>query len=411
MDHLSQKTGIEVFEGHKAETLFKSIAGVAVTSNYSFALWKNPVSEEINCLVDISPEPKWCRPEIESMNPGFIFSPFQNNDNERVLFLEADMHFRWKPGSRWHLNDGMNYEKSRKADEFLERVHQAIRENDLFQPACFTVPGSIPRDSGKAHYIQMIRNSISAIKSGTFDKVVPSRRKIIKFRKPADPVHAFLSIGRTYPNSFVSLTSTPVTGTWIGASPEVLISVENNEIFQTASVAGTQSFKPRVKLSEVTWTQKEIEEQALVSRYIINCFKKIRLREFSENGPKTVKAGNLLHLKTLFSVNLTETNFPLLGSVMLKLLHPTSAVCGMPRQQALDFLQEEENYDRQYYSGYLGPVRIDHKTGLYVNIRCGRIQQDHAVFFAGAGVTIDSIPHKEWKETEVKIQSIARFFK
>ena len=76
--------------------------------------------------------------------------------------------------------------------------------------------------------------------------------------------------------------------------------------------------------------QKDIEEQALVERYVISCFKKIRLREYDEHGPKTMIAGNVLHLKTEFEVDMVATNFPQLGSVMLNLLHPTSAVCGMP---------------------------------------------------------------------------------
>jgi isochorismate synthase len=226
-----------------------------------------------------------------------------------------------------------------------------------------------------------------------------------------NPVGAFLELSNAYPNAFISLITSPVTGNWLGASPEILISLENNEIFRTSSVAGTQEYKARKRLADVAWTQKEIEEQAMVSRYIINCFKRIRLREFAEMGPKTMKAGNLLHLKTLFTVNMKETNFPQLGSVMLKLLHPTSAVCGMPKAEAMTFLSKYENFDRKFYSGYLGPVNIGNRTHLYVNIRCAQILRDKTVFYAGAGITGDSVPDREWKETEIKIRTISRFFK
>src|SRR5690606_1705120 len=146
--------------------------------------------------------------------------------------------------------------------------------------------------------------------------------------------------------------------------------------------------------------------QALVERYVISCFKKIRLREYEEHGPRTVVAGNLVHLKSEFSVDMKATNFPQLGSVMLRLLHPTSAVCGMPLEPALRFLKESEGYDREFYAGYLGPTNINGNIDVFVNLRCMKIQGDHAVLFAGAGITADSEPSLELKETEMKFQTL-----
>ena len=159
-------------------------------------------------------------------------------------------------------------------------------------------------------------------------------------------------------------------------------------------------------LAQVPWTQKEIEEQAFVSRYIINCFKKIRLREFEEIGPRTVKAANLIHLRTDYVVDMKALNFPQLGTVMLDLLHPTSAVCGMPKEPALAFLQSHEKFERRFYSGYLGPVNIDQESHLFVNLRCMQIFSDKAILYSGAGTTSDSVPEKEWEETENKMQTL-----
>jgi isochorismate synthase len=161
-------------------------------------------------------------------------------------------------------------------------------------------------------------------------------------------------------------------------------------------------------IKSVAWTEKEIEEQAMVSRYIINCFKKIRLREYEEHGPRTASAGNLLHLKTEYEVDMKATNFPQLGSVMLKLLHPTSAVCGMPLNNALEFLNKNEGYDRQFYSGYLGPVNFRNESHIFVNLRCMQIHERQATLYAGAGVTIDSIPEKELEETEMKMDTLQK---
>ena len=166
----------------------------------------------------------------------------------------------------------------------------------------------------------------------------------------------------------VSLVSDEKTGTWLGASPELLVSVDRNGIFRTVALAGTQVYQDNILLRNIGWTQKEIEEQALVERYIISCFKKIRVREFDEHGPKTVQAGNLVHLKSDFEVDMKAVNFPLLGSVMLKLLHPTSAVCGMPMEASLSFLKQHEKHDREFYAGYLGPVNIENESGNILEI-------------------------------------------
>ena len=136
---------------------------------------------------------------------------------------------------------------------------------------------------------------------------------------------------------------------WLGASHETLVALDADGVFRTISLAATQAAFDAsgaiIPASEVRWGQKEIQEQALVSRYIVECFKKIRLREYYENGPKTVQAGNLYHLRTDFKVDTQAVNFAELGTVMVELLHPTSAVCGTPKPAALRFIEAAEGYD------------------------------------------------------------------
>src|SRR5690606_8893876 len=229
-------------------------------------------------------------------------------------------------------------------------------------------------------------------------KIVPSRTRTITLPGSFNVIESFLGLCRTYPSALISFVSIPGVGSWLGASPEVLVSVREKSIFKTVALAGTQPYQSGINIRSVSWTQKEIEEQALVGRYVISCFKKIRLREYDEYGPKTVVAGNLMHLKSEYTVDMKATNFPQIGSVMLDLLHPTSAVCGMPLEPALAFLDKVEAYDRGFFAGYLGPVNVDNDIHLFVNLRCMRLSGRTATLFAGAGVTIDSQPQKEWEE-------------
>ena len=93
---------------------------------------------------------------------------------------------------------------------------------------------------------------------------------------------------------------------------------------------------------------------------------------------------------------------------MLALLHPTSAVCGLPKEPALQFILENEGFDRSYYSGFLGPVNSATGTHLYVNLRCMELLEKEAILYAGAGITAESNPEKEWQETQHKMQTMRR---
>jgi isochorismate synthase len=248
---------------------------------------------------------------------------------------------------------------------------------------------------------------VAAIASGTVQKVVSSRAVRQPLPAGFDALLAFEELQARYPNAFVSVVSAPGVGTWLGATPEVLAEVGPDQMFRTMALAGTQPLLPGHRPSEAIWRQKEIEEQALVARYIVNCFKQLRLREYQETGPRTVAAGEVLHLRTDFAVDLRKVPFATLGTDMLRLLHPTSAVGGMPRQAALDFIERHEGYDRAYYSGFLGPVNLPDAGAarLYVNLRCFQLRPTEAVLYAGTGLTIDSDPAREWQETELKLRT------
>lgn len=362
----------------------------ALDQGHSFSLWRTPADTTVKLI--ICSEAKWCEEvSLEESAPGFLIAPFQP-ESKRV-FLEAEQYFEFteervvKNGEEIDLPVQTQPSSNRLAFHYARKDHPA------------------PSESVNA-FVTLVQQGIAEIEKGSFEKVVPSRCKQVELPPEADLIGYFERLSARYPNALISLTSTPLTGTWLGATPELLVKVDSNQVFHTVALAGTQRYIPGTNLKTISWTQKDIEEQALVSRYIINCFKKIRLREFDEHGPKTVLAGNVLHLKTEFKADMTATNFPQLGTVMLKLLHPTSAVCGMPLDNALHFLTTKEGYNRELYSGYLGPVNIRQETQLYVNLRCLQAFPTSALLYAGAGVTIDSVPQKEWEETELKMKTL-----
>ena len=364
-------------------------------SGYPFAVWRLPQSNDkqiIICLTEVANQSI----SLEDCGTGFLVNSFSDQHPAHPFFISGDIIITRERGTT--IDPKIN---AHQIDEFTDNLRNTSehRGNETKAKERFLVAG---QEENKNAYINAVNLAIKEIKKGTFEKVVLSRCKEIDLPDGFDLEVFFDKVCHSYVNAFCSVVGIPGKGIWIGATPETLLSNDKDK-FKTVALAGTKTFLENQVLSEIAWTQKEIEEQAFVSRYVINCFKKIRLREFHEHGPKAMKAGNLAHLKTTFEVDFNEITFSGLADQMLELLHPTSAVCGMPLKGAKSFIDQVEGYDREFYSGFLGPVNYEGITHLFVNLRCLKIDGHRVKLFAGAGITEDSVPIKEYEETLSKM--------
>ena len=369
----------------------KNLWSSAMAKNGSVAVWRCPRENSIHFLADLSKLPAKGRIDLLNTEQGFLVSPFMNPEGNETLFLRSDVYANRMENGSWKMVHGT--------------PTNSVQEGSTAIPFHLNTRPDTEISGEKDHFIKMVKKGITAINEGEFDKVVSARTYDESLSENFNIIDQFNRLEKAHPDAFVSLVSIPGKGTWMGATPELLI--ESSSVhFRTVSVAGTQPFPLDKDLSEAAWNQKEIEEQAMVNRYIVEQFKTIRLREFIESGPRSVRAGNMIHLKTEYTVDLNEVHFPELGTVMLHLLHPTSAVCGMPKFSALRFIAANEHLNREFYSGFLGPVNMDGVSRLYVNLRCMQILRTRAVLYAGAGITHDSVPEKEWDETALKCQTL-----
>lgn len=261
-----------------------------------------------------------------------------------------------------------------------------------------------PQDEGfdKDGFKKLVRYGIEQIKAGSFDKVVAANKKVAALPESFRALTYFLSLTQQYPGAFVSLTSTPQYGTWIGATPELLLSFDQEKI-QTEALAGTKTPD-----QEAAFTEKEEQEQALVSQYIENCFSALNLT-FQSQGPQTIQAGNLNHIKTYYSANLNGSGSDMWKSALCK-LHPTPAVCGYPFQVTKIFIRNEEPFDRDLYSGFLGPYKPSGESQLFVNLRCMEVHPEKASIYAGAGIVKGSKSEDEWAETAEKMKTLEAVF-
>ncbi|PSR57174.1 isochorismate synthase [Adhaeribacter arboris] len=341
---------------------------------------------------------------------GFAFYPFQVSEKYPAQFIKADITYSSlsaKLKFNFKLNENPDYVALiQRLQDYFDKIKQSASANN------WHVSRKVkPHQTPEIDFKNLVQEGIQAIEAGQLEKVVLSRVRATELLPGFDVMDTFIRLQETYPTAFTSLVSIPDTGTWMGASPEILVQVSKNKIFKTVALAGTQALTPDSNPAKAMWQQKEIEEQSMVERYVLNCFKSIRLREYHEIGPRTVLAGNLMHLRTDFTVDMNQVPFPTLGTQMLQLLHPTSAVCGMPKEPATNFIRQKEGYDRAYFSGFLGPVNINGESNIFVNLRCTQLLEQVALTYAGAGITAESEPDKEWLETRLKMDTMRQVFR
>lgn len=251
--------------------------------------------------------------------------------------------------------------------------------------------------SDKATYLEKITHFIEATKQD-FQKLILSRIKYLEIES-GNLFYLFQALKKAHPSAFVYLVNIAGIGCWIGATPERLFS--QNGVAETMALAGTQR-DLGLPLDRVVWGEKEIEEQAIVERYFQKILEKQRVL-FLKSPRHTVKAGNVLHLCTNFQFTPVDDAYSLIQT-----LHPSPAVCGMPKKAAQQFIQNHEPHDRSYYCGFLGPINTADKTDLFVNLRCMQVLKNRFALYVGGGILPDSDPEKEWQETEMKAKTLSR---
>lgn len=210
-----------------------------------------------------------------------------------------------------------------------------------------------------------------------------------------------------YPRLFVALVHTEQSGTWLMATPEVLLEGKSGA-FTTMALAGTQRAEPTRLITDypiegVTWSEKNREEQQYVADYLHQTLQAFT-HEITTKGPYTTMAANLYHLRTDFHFRLSDTQC--LGDI-LENLYPTPAVCGIPKDEAREFILIHEHTERKYYSGFVGTLSPNGDTHLFVSLRCMHVHDDGACdLYAGGGLLRESTLQTEWEETEAKLNTM-----
>lgn len=347
-----------------------------VQQGESFALWCVPGEEHIHFRSRKSASPCLLY-DIKDLNErsGFVIAPFQVTREHPIVLIEPE-----QPEISFEGNA-----------DFLRMKFEFPSEEMKFSS----------EENEKEEYAHRFSLFTQPLLKGGQDKLVLSRHTRIQRKATFSPAKAFLSAAKRYIRSYVYLCHTPTTGTWMGSTPEILLSGEKGD-WHTVALAGTQNL--RAGNLPKNWDHKNWMEQQLVASYIQRQLSTLGI-DSKEQGPYAVRAGEVAHLKSDFHFSLPDVRK--IGDV-LKLLHPTPAVCGLPKEEAYRFILSNEGYDRSYYSGFIGWLDPNGKTDLYVNLRCMNISPTTFTLYAGGGLLAASRLEDEWQETEDKLDTMRR---
>ena len=355
---------------------FTLIIDKLIAKNCPFALWSMPGSNTPELLIAQKEELIYPG-EFNLLNghEGFVFAPYQISVNNPLIILKPGIY---KKGLKQILKTDCTVVQPEKKEK--------IRFNDHFV---------ISREE----YLSDINITIDEINKTKLAKVIVSR--LIPCQRNGESTgEVYLKLFQQTPNAFVYLVNLPKAGLWMGATPEVLLKSEGKTM-ETVSLAGTQS---RRDVDDYSWYTKEIEEQAFVSRYLLDVFYKFNIHPYTTRGPETLESGKVAHLSTSFRFSQKKLASNL-GEFIAE-LHPTPAVCGYPKSRAARFIPKIEKHNRRYYTGYLGPWRLNGDVGLFVNLRCMEITPQQYILYSGGGITSRSVPEDEWDETNKKATTL-----
>lgn len=263
----------------------------------------------------------------------------------------------------------------------------------------------MPKSTSREEHRDEVEYIVASLNDNT-GKTVASR--VINVPLAIDLNATFNNLCESYPNAFVFMFSTPETGTWIGATPELLLQKEGNQV-STMALAGT-----RIAGQNAEWDIKNLEEQRMVTDFITDKLSPY-CKSIKISQPYTRQAGTVEHIctditATLASHSSDENNgnqIPLNAlSDILCDLSPTPAACGSDRESSMHIIEEKEKHGREMYGGFCGPCFLNGVTEFYVNLRSAKCNENEVCVFAGGGITRMSDPESEWQETEMKSKTI-----
>ncbi len=342
-----------------------------------FAVYRFPKEQSPVYVLQTCPARTFSLSRLEEQK-GFVVAPFETYKTQKAYLIEPDFVAR-----------------NTKEKEKLSTILSSLPDKDLRYAKTENMVVV------KTTYLQQLQYLVQRMKDGEVQKAVLSRVLEKPLLQYFDFEVFFEMFQQSYPRAFVYLFYLPGKGLWAGATPETLLS-RNGNFYETMALAGTQKCHGNRKT--IHWDKKEKEEQAFVSRFVEEQIRHLHIKNFERYPEETIFAGDLAHICTRFAIPVAALEEK--TGQLVSLLHPTPAVCGLPKEKAWQIIAETETHTRRFYTGFLGPWQMENHSHLFVNLRCAEFMEKKMNLYVGGGLTADSNPENEWQETEDKADTI-----
>lgn len=294
----------------------------------------------------------------------------------------------------------------------------------LFQPAREgTIPAGVPGTPGPAAAPVQVRHepapaafraavarATERIGAGAFDKIVLSRSLHLAV---SGVQNAGNLLARLRADALATVFSVPLPGArhLIGATPELLLERRGRQVF-SHPLAGSarRSADPqadRAAAAGLLASEKDRREHRMAAEMVLDTLAPF-CREIAAQETRPVPTARMWHLGTRIAGELRDPGTPC--AALLAALHPTPAVCGLPRAPALAALPGLEGYDRGFYAGAVGWLEASGDGCWYLALRCAELSETGARLYAGAGVVAGSDPAAEEAETSAKFLAMLAAF-
>ncbi len=260
-----------------------------------------------------------------------------------------------------------------------------------------------------AQWARAVQAALDALAATRLRKVVLARVEVLRLPAPVSPVAVLAALYHRHPTAYAFLMEPQPGLAFVGATPELLARVDGAH-FHTVALAGTA---PRGRTpaadarlaAALLASDKERREHAWVVQAIRSAMTPLTQTLHVPPAPRLRRLPHIQHLETPIH-GVLQPGVGLLD--VAEALHPTPALGGTPRPEALAFIAAHEPYDRGWYAAPVGMLFPDGSGELGVAIRSALLWSDRAVLYAGAGIVLGSDPAREWAETDLKLNTMRR---
>lgn len=250
-----------------------------------------------------------------------------------------------------------------------------------------------------------VAEAVGAIRSGSLEKVVLARSVLVESQRATDPYDLVYHLGLANPLSYIFASVVEETA-FVGASPELLLAQSQCDIRLNPLAGSARRGKGDDDVEvgrQLLDSAKNRAEHAIVVDDLIARLEPLTVELQYPDGPSLRRMATVQHLSTEIAGRLADgvTTFDVLESI-----HPTSAVGGQPRAEALAFIDKIEAVERGWYSGGVGWVSPDGAAVVALALRCALLSGRTSRLYAGNGIVADSDPAAELAETRLKFQPL-----